>query len=74
MLSWNEFYNNFMAFEGIGGWKPRSDYQKKHWRNQENYINWNINVISKYLRQKNISGQPSVPKSEDEVEYSGKTE
>jgi hypothetical protein len=63
-----------MAFEGIGGWKPRSDYQKKHWRNQENYINCNINVISKYLRQKNISGQPSVPKSDESVEYYDITE
>jgi hypothetical protein len=59
-----------MAMEWIsGGWKARSDYQRKHKRNEDNYINWNISGISKYLRQKNISGQPSVPKSNEEVEY-----
>lgn len=70
MLNWNEFYNYVMAMEWIsGGWKARSDYQRKHKRNEDNYINWNISGISKYLRQKNISGQPSVPKSNEEVEY-----
>ncbi len=75
MLNRNEFYDNVMSIDWIsGGWKERSDYQRKHKRNEDNYINWNINTISRYLRQKNISGQPSVPKSEDEVAYSGKTE
>jgi hypothetical protein len=67
MLNWREFYNKYMAYEGFGGWKEKSEYQKQYKRNEENYINWKIDNIKKNLKRKSISWQPIAPDTESEV-------
>lgn len=55
MLPWSEFRDNYMSFEWLWWGSKKNKYMKENRSNSDNYINRNIENISKNMKRKWIS-------------------
>ena len=66
MLAWDDFWDKYMSVT-TGSTKEKTIYSKKFREYEENYINWEIDRMNKWLKRKGISGMPNPPSSSSVV-------